>query len=134
MSSVTSNEKLVSLKAPGIALNLLPPPVADIDVVPLKHFLPHSQVVHELMAKEVRDVLFVSSPYNIVNIVESGELEAEFIHAYKGLHLGQPPRMTGVSTAAEALWLMRNKRFDLVLIAPHNEEPDILTLGIEVKR
>lgn len=134
MSSVISDIRMSAESEQTATLPLLPPPPPETESVPLTHFFPRPQIVHELMTKEIREILLVSSPYNIVSLVESGELEAKFLYEYKGLHLGPPPRITGVSTSAEAIWLMRNKRFDLVLIAPNGMDPNIHALGLELKK
>ena len=60
-------------------------------------------IYHELMARKVRDILLVSSPYDAFIMEEGGSLATRIIEEYQGLNLSEPPRLRRVSTATEAL-------------------------------
>lgn len=92
-----------------------------------------SDIYRELMAYEIREILLISSPYNMFNMEEDGSLTSKIINEYNGLNLCYPPVITGASSASEALDLLEKKRFDMVLIVPHLKETDVFSLGREIK-
>ena len=65
---------------------------------------------------------------------EDGRLASRIINEYRGLNLSQPPRVTRTSSASEALALLKNKKFDLVITMPHLDEMDAFSLGLEIKK
>jgi len=91
------------------------------------------KVYHELMAHKMRDILLVLSPYDAFIMEEDTSLSTRIINEYRGLNLSQPPRLTSVATAEEALNLVRYKKFDLVITLPQIGEMDCNTLGIKIK-
>ncbi len=93
----------------------------------------HFSVYHELMARKVQDILLVASAYDAYILEEDGSLASKIIHEYSGLNLSRPPRLTKVSTAAEALSAVTEKPFDLVLTMPHLGDMDSVELCREVK-
>jgi CheY-like chemotaxis protein len=92
------------------------------------------KVFHELMAKKVTEILLVSSPYDAFIMEEEGRLAERIIHEYRGLNLSRPPKLTWVSTAQEALNILSNKEFDLVLTMPRLDDMDAFTLGKKIKK
>lgn len=63
----------------------------------------------------VRDILLVSSPYDQFMLEEEGLLTGLMAEEYDRLNLTQAPRIMHASDAVEALDLLRNRRFDLVI-------------------
>ena len=61
------------------------------------------KVFHELMAYKIREILLVLSPYDAFIMEEDTSLSTRIINEYRGLNLSQPPRLTSVSIAEEAL-------------------------------
>ncbi len=92
------------------------------------------KLYHELMVNKVGDILLVSCPYDAFIMEEEGRLSTRIINEYRGLNLSKPPRLTWVSTAAEAFKLLEEKNFDLILAMPSLDEMDVYTFGEEVKR
>ncbi len=101
---------------------------------PGTEFYSHFKVFHELMSHKVRDILLVSSPYDAYILEEDGSLASRIINEYSGLNLSQPPRVTRISSAREALDNLDRKRFDMVITMPHVGEMDAFTFGVEVKK
>jgi len=97
-------------------------------------FYSRFKVFHELMSIKIKDILLVSSPYDAFIMEEDGRLASKIINEYRGLNLSQPPRVTRTSSAYEALELLRNKNFDMVITMPHIEEIDAFSLGLEIKK
>ncbi len=94
----------------------------------------HFNVFHELMAKKVRDILLVSSPYDAFIMEEDGSVASRIINEFHGLNLSNPPRLKWASSAKEALELLCYKRFDLVVTMPQVNDMDGAQLAVEVKR
>jgi len=97
-------------------------------------FYSHLKAFHELMAIKVREILFVSSPYDAFIMEEDGSPASRIINEYSGLNLSMPPRVTRTSSAQEALSLLNKKKFDMVLTMPHIDDMDAFSLGLEIKK
>lgn len=91
------------------------------------------KVFHELMAKKVTEILLVSSPYDAFIMEEEGRLAERIIHEYRGLNLSRPPMLTWVSSAHEALKVLSQQKFDLVITMPQVDETDAYELGRQIK-
>ena len=66
-----------------------------------QEFDPKFKVFHELMARKVRDILLVSTPYDAWIMEEDCRLSERIIHEYRGLNLSNPPRITWVPDRGE---------------------------------
>jgi len=99
-----------------------------------EEFDPSFKIFHELMAKKVREVLLVSTPYDAWIMEEDCRLSERIIHEYRGLNLSNPPRFTWASTAEEALAALGKKNFDLVITMLHLADMDAFVLGQEIKK
>lgn len=85
----------------------------------------------ELMREQVRNVLFVSSFYESFIMAEDGQLNELLLTKFLDVNLSQAPRLTHVSTGAEALeQTLQPDRFDLVLAALDVGDMD----GVELAR
>lgn len=92
-----------------------------------------SEIFRELAPEKIREILLISSSYNIYNMEEDGSLTSKMVNEYKGLNLSCPPRITGVSSVERALSLLKENRFDLVFMAPHLDGMAPLCLGRQIK-
>ncbi|MCP4630120.1 MAG: hypothetical protein GY850_42410 [bacterium] len=99
-----------------------------------EEFDPSFKIYHELMAKKVRDILLVSTPYDAWIMEEDCRLSERIIHEYRGLNLSNPPRFTWVATAEEALAALENTNFDLVITMLHLADMDAFVLGRAIKK
>ncbi len=97
-------------------------------------FDPHFTVFHELMAFKVQEILLVSSPYDAYIMEEDNSMTSRIINEYHGLNLSRPPRITRATTAEQALNILDDKYFDLVITMPHLGEMDGYCFGREVKK
>ena len=96
-------------------------------------FDPKFKIFHELMARKVRDVLLVSTPYDAWIMEEDCRLSERIINEYRGLNLSNPPRITWVPTVPAALSTLAGKHFDLVLSMLHLSEAETGLLGRKIK-
>jgi len=97
-------------------------------------FDPRFKIFHELMARKVRDILLVSTPYDAWILEEDCRLSERIIHEYRGLNLSNPPRFTWVSRAQEALVMLDEKKFDMVITMSQLADMDVFTLAEEIKK
>ncbi len=72
----------------------------------------------KLMQKRILNVLLIASPYDAFMMEEDGRVEEQLFFEYMALNLSLPPRVTKASTVIEALEIMRDKKFDLVIAMP----------------
>ena len=88
------------------------------------------QDFQKLMRHRIRDVLLVSSLFDLYLFEEEGRLYEQIQNEYQGLQLTHPPEFTRVSSGAEALTMMRDeRRFDLVISTLHIEDMTPLRLA-----
>lgn len=97
-------------------------------------FDPHFKIFHELMQFKVQEILLVSSLYDAFIMEEDGSLATRLINEYHGLNLSKAPRITRVSTAEEALAILRQKQFEMVMTMPYLGSMDAFELGAEIKK
>jgi len=109
------------------------PLVVDIDQVQ-EEFDPRFKIFHELMARKVREVLLVSSLYDAWIMEEDCRLSERIVREYRGLNLSDPPRLNWVSTVEEALILLEENSYDMVVIMPRVGDMDAMAIGKTIKR
>jgi len=74
------------------------------------------QGFQNLMRLRIRDILLVSSLYDLYLFEEDGRLYELIRNEYQGLHLSHSPELTRVSSGSEAINLASNEnRFDMTL-------------------
>ncbi len=91
------------------------------------------KLFHELMQWKVRDILLVSTPYDAWVLEEDCRLSERIITEYRGLNLSKPPRLTWVRSAEEALAMLDERQFDLVLTMTHLADMNPGELGRKIK-
>lgn len=97
-------------------------------------FDPHFKIFHELMQFKVQEILLVSSLYDAFIMEEDGSLATRLINEYHGLNLSKAPRITRVSTVEEALEILTQRPFDMVMTMPFLGSMDAFELGGEIKK
>jgi len=81
------------------------------------------QGFQNLMRYRIRDILLVSSLYDLYVFEEDGRLYELIRHEYQGLNLSHSPEITRVSSGQEALNLAREEnRFELIITTQHIED------------
>lgn len=92
------------------------------------------QGFQNLMRLRVRDILLVSSLYDLYLFEEDGRLYELIRNEYQGLNLSHSPELTRVSNGRDAISLAREeKRFDLIITTLHIEDMHALQLARMVK-
>ena len=85
------------------------------------------------MRQQIRDVLLVSSLYDLYLFEEDGRLYDLIRNEYQGLNLSHAPEITRVSTGKEALELASEEKFDLIITTLHVEDMSSLTLARKIR-
>lgn len=73
-------------------------------------------VFHELMRRKIREILFISSPYDAWVMEKDRGLSEAIVNEYRGLNLSHPPRLNWVASVDEAAEVLKQKPFDLIII------------------
>jgi len=92
------------------------------------------KLFHELMARKVRHILLVSTPYDAWIMEEDCRLSERIVNEYRGLNLSQPPRLTWVDSAEQALAALESRSFDMVITMPRLADMDAAALGHKIKK
>jgi Pyruvate phosphate dikinase, AMP/ATP-binding domain len=91
------------------------------------------KMFHEIMSIKVREILLISSPYDAYIMEEDRSLASRIVNEYIGLNLSLPPRVTRTSSGRNALDLLDQKTFEMVIIMPNVDDMDVQTLGVKIK-
>ena len=96
-------------------------------------FYSQFKMFHEIMSIKVREILLISSPYDAYIMEEDRSLASRIVNEYIGLNLSLPPRVTRTSSGRNALALLEQKSFDMVITMPNLDDMDAQTLGVKIK-
>ncbi len=92
------------------------------------------QGFQNLMRYRIRDVLLVSSLYDLYILEEDGRLYELIRDKYQGLGLSHTPEMTRVSSGSEAIALAKEeRRFDLIITTFHIEDMNVVSLAKKLR-
>lgn len=93
------------------------------------------QGFQNLMRLRIRDILLVSSLYDLYLFEEDGRLYELIRNEYQGLNLSHSPELTRVSSGTEAISLAQEEnRFDLIISTLHIEDMHPLNFAKLVKK
>ncbi|MFQ5650516.1 MAG: PEP/pyruvate-binding domain-containing protein [bacterium] len=88
------------------------------------------QVFQNLMPFRIRNILLVSSLYDLFLFEEDGRLYELLREEYKGLNLTHTPELTRVSSGKDAITLAKSRRqFDLIICTLHIEDMPVHRLA-----
>jgi hypothetical protein len=87
-----------------------------------------------LMPRRVSNLLLVGSLYDYYTIIEDGRLSEMILSEYLDLDLRFTPSLERVSTAEEALEMLRTEPFDLVISMARIGEMNIAEFGASVQQ
>ena len=93
------------------------------------------QGFQNLMRLRIRDILLVSSLYDLYLFEEDGRLYELIRNEYQGLNLSHSPELTRVSSGQDAISLaMEESRFDLIITTLHIEDMHPLSFAKLAKK
>ena len=91
-------------------------------------------ILHDLMPFRVKEILLVATLYDAYTIEKEGHFTDYILGEYRQLNLTSIPRITGVSSYAEALEQLNSKHFDLVILMIGSDWHTHLQIGARVKK
>jgi CheY-like chemotaxis protein len=92
------------------------------------------QGFQNLMRHRIRDVLLVSSLYDLYLFEEDGRFDELISNTYQNLNLSHSPDLTRVSSGKEAIALAKDeRRFDLILTTLHVEDMTAVRLAEQAR-
>ncbi|MDI3520250.1 MAG: hypothetical protein PWR04_238 [Anaerophaga sp.] len=91
-------------------------------------------IFQELMSFKVTEVLLVATYYDSYSIVREGRFFDKIFGEYLQLNLFSAPRITSVATYDEALSLMAERKFDMVILMAGLDKKMPISLSREIRR
>ena len=92
------------------------------------------QGFQNLMRHRIRDILLVTSLYDLYLFEEDGRFDELISNEYQHLNLSHSPELTRVSSGKEAVLLAaKERRFDLILTTLHVEDMPAVQLAREAR-
>lgn len=88
----------------------------------------------ELQPYRIQEILLVSSLYDAFIFEEDGELTERLLSDYKDLNLHFSPRITQASSFKEALSMMKEKKYDLVITTLQEDKKELVNFSKKVKK
>lgn len=90
-------------------------------------------IFQELMAFKVREVLLIANHYDSYSIVREGRFFDKIIGEYLQLNLFTAPRISSVTTAEEAIELMNDRDFEMVIVMAGLDKQQPLQISARIK-
>ena len=87
----------------------------------------------DLMGHRIHEILLVASPYDAFILEEDGHLTEQILTEYIGMNFNYAPRVTRVRTGYQAMRIIKEKKFDLVILMLRIEDQDPISLGKKIK-
>lgn len=88
----------------------------------------------ELMTRRVRRILLVCNNYDSFSLEEDGHIEELISHEYAELNLSNPPSITRVESTVDAIKVLEEESFDLVITMYNVGELDVFGFSEQAKR
>lgn len=82
----------------------------------LDDFDPRFKIFHDLMRHKILNILLISRQYDAWIMEEDCRLSDTIVKEYRGLNLSRPPRLRWVTNTRQALQVLEQQRFELVII------------------
>ncbi|MCD8030763.1 MAG: phosphoenolpyruvate synthase [Bacteroides sp.] len=86
-----------------------------------------------LMPRRIFNILLIANPYDAFMLEDDGRIDEKIFNEYTSLSLRYPPRFSQVSTEEEALSLLAEISFDLVICMPGTGDNDSFDIGRRIK-
>lgn len=86
-----------------------------------------------LMQRRIFNVLLIASPYDAFMMEDDGRVDEQLYFEYVALNLSSPPRITRVPHISEALAVLGEKHFDLIIAMPGMDISETFTGAREIK-
>ena len=98
-----------------------------------KRYKSDSEIYHDLMQFKVREILLVATLYDAFILEEEDKLTEKIFGEYHQLNLSSAPRITNVSSKEEALQVLQEKHFDMVILTMRIDDAAPFDLSRKIK-
>ena len=99
----------------------------------LSHMLLRDTAFQKLMQNRIHNVLLIATPYDRFIMEEDGRVEEQIYFEYTSLKLSSPPRVAQVSDYGEAMTMLQEKSFDLIIAMPGVDISETFSFAKKVK-
>ena len=99
------------------------------DILPIMRDTPFAS----LMNRRIYNVLLIATPYDAFMLEDDGRVDEEIFNEYASLNLRYPPRFTRVTTQEEALNIMTDRHFELIIIMPNLADDNSFKMATPIK-
>ena len=86
-----------------------------------------------LMPHRIFNVLLIANPYDAFMLEDDGRIDEKIFNEYTSLSLRYPPRFQQVTTEEEALSMLNDMSFDLIICMPGTGDNDSFDIGRRIK-
>ncbi|MGM9788088.1 MAG: PEP/pyruvate-binding domain-containing protein [Candidatus Cryptobacteroides sp.] len=87
----------------------------------------------QLMIRRIRQILLICNNYDNFSLEEDGHIESKIRAEYADLSLSNPPSFERAESTKEALELMKNQKFDLIITMYNVGEMDVFEFSETAK-
>ncbi|MBO5699400.1 MAG: phosphoenolpyruvate synthase [Bacteroidaceae bacterium] len=87
----------------------------------------------DLMNKRIYNVLLIATKYDAFMLEDDGRIDEQIFNEYTALSLRYPPRFTQVTTKEEALTMLSERQFQLIIVMPNMDNRDIFADAKDIK-
>ncbi|PVX52096.1 response regulator receiver domain-containing protein [Balneicella halophila] len=91
-------------------------------------------IFHELMPYKVKDILLVATYYDAYSIVREGQFSDKINGEYLQLNLYSAPRFVNATTNEEAMELLKERHFDMIIIMTGMDKEQPLSLSQKIRK
>jgi CheY-like chemotaxis protein len=99
----------------------------------MKHLVLKDTSFANLMNKRILNVLLIATRYDSFMLEDDGRIDEQLFNEYTSLSLRYPPRFTQVSTEKEALEVLSQNYFNLVICMPNMDDSDTFATANHIK-
>jgi len=89
--------------------------------------------LQDLIRHRVHEILLIASAYDAFVMEEDGGLTEQVLHEYMGMSFGNAPRIWRAETAADAMQMLNETQFDLVIVMMRISDMDPKSIAIQIK-
>lgn len=86
-----------------------------------------------MMQRRIFHVLLVANPYDAFMLEDDGRIDEKVFEEYSKLGLRYPPRFFRASTLDEAIGLLNERHFDLIICMPGTDSNDVFDIARSIK-
>lgn len=92
-----------------------------------------TEILHDLMQFKVRELLLVATIYDAFSLEQDGLLVEKIFGEYFNLSLSSAPRITSVTSSSQALSMLEERNFQMVVVLSRLSKTETIATGEIIK-